>query len=51
MQIATDSWLAVQAVTAIQEDIGYQRLCTAEIKERLHEPAVSDFIHVYRSSN
>ncbi|XP_073014599.1 uncharacterized protein [Primulina eburnea] len=51
VQVASDSLLAMQAVTTDQEDLGYIGLCATAIRERLKRPAIFDCIHVYRSSN
>ncbi|XP_075486202.1 uncharacterized protein LOC142525796 [Primulina tabacum] len=51
VQVASDSLLAVQAVTTEQDDLGYIGICATDIKERLKRPAISECIHVCRSSN
>ncbi|XP_073057072.1 uncharacterized protein [Primulina eburnea] len=51
VQVATDSLLAVQAVTANQENLGYEGLCAKDIRRRFQKPTVSDFSHVSRSAN
>ncbi|XP_073017958.1 uncharacterized protein [Primulina eburnea] len=51
VQVATDSQLAVQAVTTNQEDLGYIGFCVADIRERLKTPVISEIIHVRSSTN
>ncbi|XP_075504617.1 uncharacterized protein LOC142542055 [Primulina tabacum] len=49
VQVASDSLLAVQAVTTEQDDLGYIGLCATDIKERLKRPAISECIHYHNT--
>ncbi|XP_073014526.1 uncharacterized protein [Primulina eburnea] len=51
IQVASDSLLAVKAVTINQDDLGYTGVCASDIKERLKKHVISECIHVRRSSN
>lgn len=51
VQVATDSILAVQAVTTNQEDISYVGICAEEISSLLKIHVVLDIIHACRSAN
>ncbi|XP_073024373.1 uncharacterized protein [Primulina eburnea] len=51
VQVATNSSLAVQAVTTTRDDIGYTGLCATDIRERTSEYGMSELIHVRRSAN
>ncbi|XP_073031163.1 uncharacterized protein [Primulina eburnea] len=51
VQVATDSQLAVLAVTTNQDDLGYNGICAADIRERLKTPVISEIIHVRSSAN
>lgn len=51
VQVASDSLLAVQAVTTNQEDLGYIGYCTTYIIELMKLPVIYELIHVCRSAN
>ncbi|XP_073138930.1 uncharacterized protein [Henckelia pumila] len=51
IQVASDTLLTVQAVTADQEDLGYPGACATKIKERLQDFIAFDIVHVRRSVN
>lgn len=49
--VESDSLLAVQAVTATQEDLGYVGVCANEVGKHIRRPIISDFAHVCRLAN
>ncbi|XP_073049440.1 uncharacterized protein [Primulina eburnea] len=51
VQVATDSQLAVLAVTTNEDDLGYNGICAVDIRERLKTPVISEIIHVRSSAN
>ncbi|XP_075491149.1 uncharacterized protein LOC142529488 [Primulina tabacum] len=51
VQVESYSLLAVQAVTAHQEDLSYIDSCAADIRARIQAPIISKLSHVRRSAN
>ncbi|XP_073057074.1 uncharacterized protein [Primulina eburnea] len=49
--VASDSVLAVQAVKAIQDDLGYSGICAEEINLLAHAPVISDLVYEPRVTN